>query len=268
MTALKRIKANTIEKRLLNARGEPNFGINFYILNKKGEHAGVGDVRRRHLRRMRREGPETRQARAAARRTPDGGLRTEDRGLSMRAFVILNVVAGALVVGVGAQGSKMYQVGGGARDGVSAFPRVDYAQLKPSRPARSTSSTSTPTRRRRRCCGCGPRAYPDLVELYSVGQSFEGREIWQITITNKKTGKDTDKPAFFIEGGRHAGEITGIEATLYFVNHVLTNYGNDPGDHEARRHEGPLREAEQQPRRRVALSLHGPDAPVSVRPYR
>jgi N4-(beta-N-acetylglucosaminyl)-L-asparaginase len=39
MTALKRIKANTIEKRLLNDRGEPNFNINFYVLNKKGEHA-------------------------------------------------------------------------------------------------------------------------------------------------------------------------------------------------------------------------------------
>ena len=42
MTALKRIKSNTIEKRLLNDRGQPNFGINFYIVNKKGEHAGVG----------------------------------------------------------------------------------------------------------------------------------------------------------------------------------------------------------------------------------
>ena len=41
MAALKRIKSNTIEKRLLNSRGEPNFNINFYILNKKGEHAGV-----------------------------------------------------------------------------------------------------------------------------------------------------------------------------------------------------------------------------------
>jgi len=41
LAALKRIKANTIEKRLLNTRGEPNFGINFYMLNKKGEHAGV-----------------------------------------------------------------------------------------------------------------------------------------------------------------------------------------------------------------------------------
>ncbi len=41
MEALKRIKANTIEKRLLNARGTPNFGINFYIINAKGEYAGV-----------------------------------------------------------------------------------------------------------------------------------------------------------------------------------------------------------------------------------
>ena len=41
MTALQRIKASTIEKRLLNARGEPNFNINFYILNRKGEYAGV-----------------------------------------------------------------------------------------------------------------------------------------------------------------------------------------------------------------------------------
>jgi N4-(beta-N-acetylglucosaminyl)-L-asparaginase len=41
MDGLKRIKANTIDKRLLNARGEPRFGINFYILNAKGEHAGV-----------------------------------------------------------------------------------------------------------------------------------------------------------------------------------------------------------------------------------
>jgi N4-(beta-N-acetylglucosaminyl)-L-asparaginase len=39
--ACKRIKANTVEKRLLNSRGEPNFNVNFYILNAKGEYAGV-----------------------------------------------------------------------------------------------------------------------------------------------------------------------------------------------------------------------------------
>ncbi len=41
MEVLKRIKNNTIEKRLLNSKGNPNFGINFYILNAKGEYAGV-----------------------------------------------------------------------------------------------------------------------------------------------------------------------------------------------------------------------------------
>jgi N4-(beta-N-acetylglucosaminyl)-L-asparaginase len=41
MEALRRIKANQIEKRLLNARGEPNFDLNFYVVNAKGEYAGV-----------------------------------------------------------------------------------------------------------------------------------------------------------------------------------------------------------------------------------
>jgi N4-(beta-N-acetylglucosaminyl)-L-asparaginase len=41
LEALRRIKANQIEKRLLNARGEPNFNINFYIVNAKGEYGGV-----------------------------------------------------------------------------------------------------------------------------------------------------------------------------------------------------------------------------------
>jgi N4-(beta-N-acetylglucosaminyl)-L-asparaginase len=41
MEALKRIRAATIEKRLLNSRGAPNFNVNFYVLNAKGEHAGV-----------------------------------------------------------------------------------------------------------------------------------------------------------------------------------------------------------------------------------
>jgi N4-(beta-N-acetylglucosaminyl)-L-asparaginase len=41
MEALRRIKAATVEKRLLNKEGNPDFGINFYILNARGEYAGV-----------------------------------------------------------------------------------------------------------------------------------------------------------------------------------------------------------------------------------
>src|SRR5262249_38508130 len=41
MAALKRVAANTIEKRLLNDKGQPRFGLNFYVLNAKGEYAGA-----------------------------------------------------------------------------------------------------------------------------------------------------------------------------------------------------------------------------------
>ena len=42
LEACRRIQRATVEKRLLNARGLPNFGIHFYVLNARGEHAGVG----------------------------------------------------------------------------------------------------------------------------------------------------------------------------------------------------------------------------------
>jgi len=41
LEALKRIKANTIEKRLLNDQGNPNFSIQFYALNAKGEYGAT-----------------------------------------------------------------------------------------------------------------------------------------------------------------------------------------------------------------------------------
>src|SRR5258707_2340772 len=41
MEGLKRIQNNTIEKRLRKANGDPNFNINFYMLNVRGEYASV-----------------------------------------------------------------------------------------------------------------------------------------------------------------------------------------------------------------------------------
>ena len=41
MAALKRVQANTVEKRLLNSRGLPSFGLSFYVTNKNGDFAGV-----------------------------------------------------------------------------------------------------------------------------------------------------------------------------------------------------------------------------------
>jgi N4-(beta-N-acetylglucosaminyl)-L-asparaginase len=41
LEALRRVRANTVERRLRRPDGEPNFSLTFYILNAKGEHAGV-----------------------------------------------------------------------------------------------------------------------------------------------------------------------------------------------------------------------------------
>ncbi len=41
MEALRRIRANTVEKRLLNSKGNPGFNVQFYALNRRGEFAGV-----------------------------------------------------------------------------------------------------------------------------------------------------------------------------------------------------------------------------------
>ena len=41
MEALRRIRSNTVEQRLLNDRGEPAFDVRFFALNARGEYAGV-----------------------------------------------------------------------------------------------------------------------------------------------------------------------------------------------------------------------------------
>ena len=41
LEALRRVVKNTREKRLLDDSGKPNFGLNFYVLDAAGRHAGV-----------------------------------------------------------------------------------------------------------------------------------------------------------------------------------------------------------------------------------
>jgi hypothetical protein len=41
MEALRRIRENTVEPRLLDEQGRPKFNVSFYIVNARGEYAGV-----------------------------------------------------------------------------------------------------------------------------------------------------------------------------------------------------------------------------------
>jgi hypothetical protein len=58
-------------------------------------------------------------------------------------------------------------------------------------------------------------AHPDLAKMESIGKSYEGRDMWTMTITDFSTGKDTDKPAMWIDGNIHSNEIQGGEFSLY-----------------------------------------------------
>src|SRR5215213_3101125 len=63
--------------------------------------------------------------------------------------------------------------------------------------------------------------YPDLCSVRSIGKSYEGRDIWLAELTNSGTGPAGTKPAFWVDGNTHAGEVTGSMAALYLIDHLL-----------------------------------------------
>jgi murein tripeptide amidase MpaA len=69
--------------------------------------------------------------------------------------------------------------------------------------------------------------YPDLIALESAGKSFEGRDIWIITATNRKTGAAEDKPAFWVDANIHAAELAASAACLYLINKLTGEYGKN-----------------------------------------
>ncbi|WP_143528966.1 M14 family zinc carboxypeptidase [Rubrobacter xylanophilus] len=73
------------------------------------------------------------------------------------------------------------------------------------------------------------REHPELCRVEEVGRSYEGREIWLAEITNTATGPADLKPAFWVDGNTHAGEVTGSMAALYLIHRLLTGYSSDPG---------------------------------------
>ncbi|MBI4811581.1 MAG: peptidase M14 [Ignavibacteriales bacterium] len=70
------------------------------------------------------------------------------------------------------------------------------------------------------------KAYPALAKFSSIGKSYEGRDIWLITISNSKTGDPDSKPAMYIDGNIHGNEIQGGEVALYTAWYLTEMYGH------------------------------------------
>ena len=67
--------------------------------------------------------------------------------------------------------------------------------------------------------------HPTLLTIESIGTTFEGRDIWALTLTDQYTGGHDTKPAYYVDANIHAGEVTGVATVLWLLNHVLTNAG-------------------------------------------
>jgi hypothetical protein len=70
-------------------------------------------------------------------------------------------------------------------------------------------------------------AYPDIVKLESIGKSGEGRELVVAIVNSTKTGPDTSKPGFWIDGNVHGNEIQSAEVVLYTLWYLAKSYGHN-----------------------------------------
>ncbi|MDR0757599.1 MAG: hypothetical protein LBF85_07130 [Tannerella sp.] len=77
------------------------------------------------------------------------------------------------------------------------------------------------------------KKYPGLCHVESIGKSRMGREMYVMTITAKNTGKDTGKPAVWVDGAIHGNEVNGITCSLYLAWYLLTRYDYDTRIHES-----------------------------------
>ncbi len=72
------------------------------------------------------------------------------------------------------------------------------------------------------------QTYPNLVTVQAIGESFEKKPIWLITLTNHQTGSDDEKPAVWLDANIHATEVAGTTTLLRIAHTLLSGYGQDP----------------------------------------
>ena len=79
--------------------------------------------------------------------------------------------------------------------------------------------------------------FPDLMRLYSLGRTFEGREIWCAKLSDSAAivddGDPGSEPDVLIVGAHHGNEWISYETALYVMTFLLENYGSVTGNGSA-----------------------------------
>lgn len=68
------------------------------------------------------------------------------------------------------------------------------------------------------------KAYPNFLKLRTAGKTFQGRELWYMTINNPDTGAEMNKCAMYMDANIHGNEIQGGEIGLYTIWYLMENY--------------------------------------------
>jgi hypothetical protein len=68
--------------------------------------------------------------------------------------------------------------------------------------------------------------YPQIVKLFSVGKSVQGRDLWMLKISDN-VNVDEVEPEFKFISSMHGDEITGRELTIRLIDEMLKSYGSD-----------------------------------------
>ena len=71
-------------------------------------------------------------------------------------------------------------------------------------------------------------AYPQLVQLQTIGKSYEDREIWLAIVMNQATGNYQEKPGYWVDANTHAGEVTGSAVALYLLHKLVSQSEQNP----------------------------------------
>ncbi len=70
-------------------------------------------------------------------------------------------------------------------------------------------------------------AHPELIQLRSIGKSYEGRDLWLVTATRFATGPADEKPAVWVDANIHATELSPSSAALYLLHKLVTEDGTN-----------------------------------------
>ncbi len=70
-------------------------------------------------------------------------------------------------------------------------------------------------------------AHPAIVSLFSIGKSYQGRDLWAVKVSDN-VAIDEGEPEVLFDGGHHADEHMSVEMTLKIFHWLVDGYGVDP----------------------------------------